>query len=441
VINVDRLRSIVRGGAPRQARELTYEPEVEGWRTPPPDPARLADQLGGTPLETAAGPCLAIDRRFDASRLYGPECVENYAAAEGPLLSRLAGAPAQAAEGEPRFPAPLLFVDLETTGLSGGAGTVAFLVGCGWFEDGAFRTRQFFLMSFAAERALLVSAGAAIADAGTLVSFNGRTFDLPVLETRWLFHRLQPPFDGKPHLDVLHPARRLWKRRRGTFDGAAGDGACTLTALERELLGITRKSDVGGFEIPSRYFQYLRRGDPTPLEPVLDHNRRDLLSLAAVMALACRLVDRGADAARDGFELLALGRLFERTDSDDRAVDCYRRAAADADPVVRAAALHRLAMRMRRARRHADAAGLWQALLSEAPDARVAAEANRALAVHHEHRVRDFRAARRFAAHALDALDRRIDARRRREAEHRLARLERKLNEQVERRIPGWPAD
>ena len=108
-----------------------------------------------------------------------------------------------------------IFIDLETTGLSGGAGTVAFLVGCGFYDLGAFQVRQFLLTSYSAERALLTAVAEFFDDADLIVSYNGKTFDVPVMETRWLFHRMEMPLDGVPHFDTLHTARRLWKTALG----------------------------------------------------------------------------------------------------------------------------------------------------------------------------------------------------------------------------------
>src|SRR5262249_21897386 len=146
---------------------------------------------------------------------------------------------------------PFVFFDLETTGLSGGAGTQAFLVGVGWFEDdGSFTTRQHLLLRHADEPAMLNAVARDLDRAGALVSFNGKSFDAPVLETRYLFHRLEWIAASRPHVDVLHPARRFWK-----------EDECSLGVLEQQVLGAWREHDVSGFEIPSRYFQFLRTGD------------------------------------------------------------------------------------------------------------------------------------------------------------------------------------
>src|SRR5262249_21349204 len=173
---------------------------------------------------------------------------------------------------------------------------------------GAFQVRQFLLTSYASERALLAAVADCFADATLLVTYNGKTFDVPVMETRWLFHRIPPPLDTIRHFDMLHPARRLWKSREAGVD----NGGCRLGTLEHVLCGVTRVGDVPGMEIPSRYFRFLRSGDARPLEPVLEHNRLDLISLAAVTAHAVELAQGGSARCRDAAEALALGKVLER---------------------------------------------------------------------------------------------------------------------------------
>ena len=155
--------------------------------------------------------------------------------ASGEALFFSRGAPARA---------PFVFFDLETTGLNGGAGTHAFLIGCGWFDDGRFVTRQYVMTRHADERAMLETVARECAHAGALISFNGKSFDAPMLETRYLFHRLGWFGGDKPHVDLLHPARQFWKRED-----------CSLQALERQLVGYRRKGDVAGADVPARYFR------------------------------------------------------------------------------------------------------------------------------------------------------------------------------------------
>src|SRR3954468_1510355 len=364
-----RLRSIVSGGTPPK-NELTYEPDT-GRYEGTIDLDRVADVLGGRVVSNRYGRALIIDRRYESDRFHGSRRVGDCEVADGDLLRLLdPGLPPPNGTGE-----RTLFVDLETTGLSGGAGTVAFLVGVGWFDMGAFQVRQFLLASYASERALLCAVAECFDAAALLVTYNGKTFDVPVMETRWSFHRMPMPLESVRHFDMLHPARRLWRARAATARvpgartgapaDAADDGGCRLGTLERVLCDVTRVGDVPGMEIPARYFRFLRSGDARPLEPVLEHNRIDLVSLAALTAHALRLVEEGTGRCRDAAEALALGKVFERAGSLDRALACFEHAAADeASHVdVRAEALYRTGLRLRRDRRFDEAALAWRRLL------------------------------------------------------------------------------
>jgi hypothetical protein len=433
-----RLRAIVKTSTPRieqPIRELTYEPD-DGYRNGAAlDLDRVADSLGGRRLSTRFGECLVIDRRYEAERWHGDvqigECVIDDMDALRLLDPSLKTCRA-ALSGLPQEPCPrTVFIDLETTGLSGGAGTLAFLVGCGYFDLGAFQVRQFLLTSHAGERALLAAVADFFDATALIVTYNGKTFDVPVMETRWTFHRMDMPLDGVPHFDMLHPARRLWKQRAEAKPAAGDEGGCRLSTLERVLFDVQRVGDVGGFEIPGRFFGFVRSGDPRPLEPVLEHNRIDLVSLAAVTARAARLAREGHEICRDYAEALALGKIFEKADLPGRAEACYRYACGSPESIVRADALYRLGIRLRRDRRFADAASAWRELIEfTEPRAmrrgllgdlrQVAVEA---LAIHQEHRARDLAGARELALTSLDE----SGGPRAESVRHRLARLDRKL--------------
>ena len=431
----DRLRGVVQGTAPSafpMGSDTRLTPRVTG------SAAResLRDVLGGEWDEGRTG--FVVERRLEADAVYGHVRIGDLAAqvARGSVDASLftGGAPARA---------PFVFFDLETTGLSGGAGTYAFLVGCGWFdEDGAFVMRQHVLTEYGVERAMLGRVAAEFHRAGALVSFNGKSFDAPVLETRYLFHRLEWTAARLPHVDVLHPARRFWG-----ISGAGPRASCSLMALEEELLGIRRVGDVPGFEIPARYFQFIRSGDARPLAAVLEHNRLDLVSLAGLTARLLELAREGPDRAGTPWEALALGHLFVRGGLDARARAAFERAVemststahASASTVplelVRIDALKMPAILLRRARQYDEAAACWRRLLdTPSCPAAAAREANEALAIHHEHRVRDLAAAKMFALQiAAGAED---DATR-----HRLQRIERKMTNANGRPLfPSWPS-
>jgi hypothetical protein len=401
----DRVRGIVRSG-PGPALPVASS---TGAAT-----RRIEDAWGG---ESRDG-CYIVQRRWDASATHGREAV-------GMCAGRLHAASAEApffARGAPARP-PFVFIDLETTGLNGGAGTHAFLVGCAWFDDDRFVTRQYVMARHADERKMLETVARECAHAGAFVSFNGRSFDAPMLETRYLFHRLEWFGGDKPHVDMLHPARQFWKR-----------DDCSLQALERQLVGYRRRGDVAGVDVPARYFQFVRSGDPEPICQVLEHNRLDLLTLAALTSRLFDLARTGPDAARDSREALALGHVFARAGLEHKARAAFERSLAlnrapnGAFDAVKIDALRSLALAWRRAREFNRAAECWRDLLGirGCPPA-VAGEAAEALAIHHEHRLRDFREAHRLAASTLrpGLTERRTDA-----VKWRLNRLERRLAEQ-----------
>lgn len=431
-----RLRAIVR--PPRPAgespdaprRELTYEPDDGHRYERTLDPESVASALGGTWVTNSFGRCLTIDRRYESDRWHGDVQIGECEFADLASLRLLDPALAVPEDERQSETGRTVFIDLETTGISGGAGTVAFLVGCGYFDLGAFQVRQFLLTSYSAERALLAAAAELFADADLIVTYNGKTFDLPVMATRWAFHRMRASLDEVPHFDMLHPARRLWRSRSLHAD----DGGCRLTTLERMLLNMRRIDDVDGFEIPGRFFQFLRTADPRPLEPVLEHNRLDLVSLAAVTSRALKLTAAGEPACRDGIEALAVGRVLERAGVLERAALCYERARSSPCVETRAEAVYRLGLRWRRDRRFEDAAACWRELLALTDVAtrrrdRVFSAlrqfAIEALAIHHEHRARNLQSARELALFALeeDDISRYAEGMR-----HRLARLDRKLS-------------
>ena len=283
-----------------------------------------------------------------------------------------------------------VFLDTETTGLAGGAGTAAFLIGVGFVDGDHFRVRQYFMRDYHEEAALLHALAADLGRFRQLVTFNGRMFDVPLLDARYRLNRARFPLGEVPHFDLLHPARRLWKARLES---------CRLQSLEAELLGLTRVGDVPGEQIPQIYFDYVRRRDARALARVFAHNRQDILSLAALAVLACQWVEEGR--AEDPRDVYSLARVLERARLYERSEAEYRRALTLDPGPLRGAALMRLATRARREGEHATAAALWE----EAADSGEL-PALRALAVHHEHRSRELGAALEVVQRALGWLGR-----------------------------------
>jgi|SoiMethySBSTD1v2_1073268.scaffolds.fasta_scaffold00138_7 uncharacterized protein len=403
----DRLRGVIGAGLKAHGGSTEQDPPYGC-----PDNDTIADVLDGQWHDRDGQRFLVVDRTYVPGYRHGSMVLaDGLPPSDGvwPRLSLLAN---RACSDR------LLFVDLETTGIAGGAGTYAFLVGCGWFAGGTFRIRQFFLSSFTAERAMLEAVGDVAANAGTVVSYNGKSFDLPLIETRFALHRMSSPFGELPHIDMLHPARRMW---RGV------DSACRLSTIEETLCGYVREGDVAGFEIPARYFRYVHAGDARPLAAVFEHNRLDLLSLALVTSRAAQLLEDGPAAARTAREALGMGRLYERGAMLREAKSCFARATEmqNDDEELRAEALRAYALVARRLRHYDDAATAWRRVLGLPVCPRpIEREASQALAVHLEHRRRDLASARDFAVRLLNVDE---SVTRRQAAEYRLARLDRKL--------------
>ncbi len=297
----------------------------------------------------------------------------------------------------------LLFFDTETTGLSGGAGTLVFLVGTAWVEGTDLEVEQYFLSDFPGEPEFLEAVRERFADRAACVSFNGRSFDGPLLRGRFSLARM--PFTMGRDIDLLHPARRLWR-------GITGD--CSLKSLEEKVLGIQRGMDIPGSEIPEVYFQYLRTGRPGVLPVVFDHNLTDVTSLARMWdALGGLLEGDTAAAPVDG---RALGReLLRRGDPRGAAVLAEAFAGGDAE-----AGLH-LGLHHKRRGAWDEAVGVWERLAAEARSLAAAVE----LAKYLEHRRRDPSAALALMA-VVSEWGLPLGARERDELTKRRRRLERK---------------
>lgn len=437
---LDRLREIVRNhrpsavpvvdssaGAEAPALQAAVAPAMSAT-----DYARAALELGGALVEHAAGAVIVVDREYTADMRHGHLPIGDIVSTinGGTDAMQLMGEAWPAAKGvvEDGVPTRMLFLDLETTGLFGGAGTQAFLVGCASIEGTSIRVRQFLMPGFEHERAVLNELQAWAKEHGAVCTYNGRSFDVPLIDTRFMFHRVPCPLESVPHLDMLHAARRLWRNRPVTIGPDNDDSACTLGVLEKHIAGLHRVGDVPGYEIPSRFFNFVRSGDAKPLEAVMEHNRLDLLSLAAVLARAIVLIQHGPTAATSAHEAYGLARVYERGGAHDnaeasllKAIEFVKRVGSD--PELHAEALRRLAWIRRRDRRPHEAAEAWKEL-SVLPRcaASLRREAKEALAIHHEHRLKDLQSARQ---HALDLLADGVTDRTR--VQHRLDRIERKL--------------
>lgn len=210
----------------------------------------------------------------------------------------------------------LVFIDTETTSLSGGAGTFVFMMGIGFQTTGGFTVRQFFLESPSDETAFLAEIESQVGGFSGLVSFNGKSFDIPMLNSRFTINNLPSPFSGYPHIDLLPLARRLWKYRLPRRN---------LGTLEMEILGFRRSQDeIPGWMVPEIYIDYLRNQNPSPLAGVFYHNAVDILSLAALyFHLSDLLQTCDPNSIDEGLDMMALGNLYRDLKNYDLAIILY----------------------------------------------------------------------------------------------------------------------
>ncbi|HPI93008.1 MAG TPA: ribonuclease H-like domain-containing protein [Deltaproteobacteria bacterium] len=308
-------------------------------------------------------------------------------------------------------PEDALFMDTETTGLAGGTGTFPFLIGLGWFESGTFVTCQLFARDFPEEAPMLAYLQELAADRKFLVSFNGRAYDLNLLTARFILNRQRDTLSGMPHLDLLHPGRRLLRHR---MDNAR------LVTIEACVLGLERDGDVPGWEIPQRYFEWLRRRDGRLMEDVFRHNRFDIVSMASLLKHLTDLVGCGAnpEGLHHG-DVLAAARLHHERGDLLSARSLYEGILLSPDREVSLAARRSLSLIHKRAGAWEEAALIWDAMLSQDPYDPFAAEE---LAKYHEHRRHDYGRAAMIVRTVLEGCSSLSDEERN-AFEHRLHRL------------------
>jgi hypothetical protein len=320
-----------------------------------------------------------------------------------------------------------LFIDCETTGLSGGAGTISFLTAVGQFRRGAFVVDQYFLPDPSDELAVLEALEERFAHSRALITYNGSSFDLPLLEGRFNFWRLEPAFRSLPHLDLLWPTRSLFKHRIGD---------CSLGSVEEKLLRLSRVEDLPGSEVPEVYFQYLHEGESPRLHAVFEHNRFDVVSLFVYALWLDPRTDPNEPSLSDPDDLWALARMWHRGSvlpAALYALDAARERVLSGEQRSRVAELR--ARILKRARAYDDAHREWEAA-SKSSQGRT--DISEELAKHLEHRRRDFAGALKIVDEALQALRFRALAegedieRLRRDLIHRRARLRRRLKAQEE---------
>ena len=381
---------------------------------PAPDPDRrpnryfVEELISGEVMRTGAGEHFETEKLWECHRRHGSMDIANLFALPHDLLESLSGG---AIPNCP--PTKWAFLDTETTGLAGGTGTYAFLVGVGSIAEDGFRLRQFFMRDYGEEASLLARLAEYLAQFDVLITYNGKTYDQPLLETRFRMARARHPFERLEHLDLLFGARRLWKLRLDS---------CRLVDLENQILGVERQGDLPGAMIPYYYFEYLRTRQAMRLVPIFHHNAIDILSLACLTAIVPFAFRAPEEAAiRHGADLIGLARWTLQAGRREEALRLLRRAVdlgLPDDLLFRS--LFDIAALERRLGREDGALAVLADLAASPNPYRL--RALEELAKHYEHRERNYAMALEMTRTALGCADTPEIRRREQRLRERLAR-------------------
>src|SRR4030043_1262306 len=285
-----------------------------------------------------------------------------------------------------------LFLVTETTGLSGGTGTFAFMVGLGFFQGNGFVVHQLFMRDYSEERASLSILQEILDSFQFLVTFNGRHYDIPLLETRFILSRKRSKIREMPNFDLLYPSRKIWK---GAYEN------CRLITLESKLLGMEREDDVPSEWIPSLYFDYIQTGDARKIHRVFYHNQMDILSMVALTG-RIHLIYHDPQAAqpRKGVEHFSLGRLFWDHGQREKAIPCFEVALKRCGDELSWEVMRWLSMAFKKTGQGEKARSLWEEMVTWPYKKDVFPFIE--LAKYHEHRLKDFEKAITYVDQALE---------------------------------------
>ncbi|MCI0624559.1 MAG: ribonuclease H-like domain-containing protein [Acidobacteria bacterium] len=288
----------------------------------------------------------------------------------------------------------VVFLDTETTGLAGGVGTVAFLVGLGRWTDSGFCVEQYLMRDYHEERAMLLALQESLATTQVLVTFNGKAFDVPLLQSRFVLARQRWPLARALHLDLLHPARRLWKLRLGN---------CCLANLESELFGIEREEDVPGHLIPQLYFRYARTGNPQSVGGILSHNRQDIETLARLALRVGEVFSGQSSKGLAPVDLFSAGKYAGVLGERELAMSWNKAALrGDLPAALQIEAVKWIAASLKAQKNYSEAVQLWKDL-SERSEVFLE-DVHEELAIYYEHRKCDLEEALRLSEHAISQL-------------------------------------
>ncbi len=342
----------------------------------------------------------------------------------GPTLACLSGDP----EFESKDLSTALFIDLETTGLSGGTGVIPFNVGMGYYRDDKFWVGQYFLGELSEEERMIKELHQFFKDMKfeSVVTYNGKAFDIPLLETRFILHRTPFELTELPHLDFLFPARSLWRHKHES---------CRLFHLAQEVVETYRDEDIPSAEIPWRYFQYLQTGNYDLIEPILYHNAEDILSLLGVVIIGASIFSEGLEELTpDSMDFFGAGKVMERMGNEEEAVRFFSKALeGELTEEVGLSTRRRLSLKFKRNEKWENAVVLWEEMASVNEPCFDLLFSLRELSMFYEHRKRKYEKALIYAEEGF-VLSRGYSSRYEEDFTHRRERIKQKMKREKKKK-------
>jgi len=348
----------------------------------------LPELLGGQFNRNIYGECILVEKEFEPDF---EEVFKEPFEYKGETISRLANDLDLSNFDIQKT----VFLDTETTGLAGGTGTYAFLVGLGFFQNDLFKVKQYFMRDFHEEKTLLFSLQKDLERFDFVASYNGKRYDIPLLDTRFIVNRMGFEFKNLVHLDLLYPVRRVWKRRLGS---------CSLSNIESTILNLYRKSDVPGEMVPQIYFDFIRLGQTQLLKKVFDHNVYDIVSMVSLLRALCICFESPEiEKILDPIDLYSLGKFHFMLGQTQRSIEFFKLAS-------KGKLNHELKLEMetyyslahKRLGDWNNASKIWEKLILSHPESLFSYEE---LAKFHEHRTKDYSKALNIVSQAIQQID------------------------------------
>jgi hypothetical protein len=288
-----------------------------------------------------------------------------------------------------------IFLDTETTGLAEGAGTYIFLIGLGYFREEQFCIRQYFMRDYNEERALLSAVNELLSNFEVVVSYNGKTFDYPLIQSRYIMSGIKMNLEDPCHFDLLYPTRRLWKRRLEN---------CSLATVERDILGVNRENDVPGYLVPDIYFRYLKTKDARDMKSVFEHNLQDILSLVALAAKIGDFLEKPLSNTNYASDIFSLGKIYDGHKEYTQSALYYNEALKYDLPEKEVLEVLKLtSFAYKRQGKWEEAEKIWKKVINKSQE--FIYYPYEELAKYYEHRLKDYQKAKMIVEEALNVVE------------------------------------